>query len=67
MHEGSRVVGHATVLEVSRPEYFRRKGAAFAVEAHQFCDFVERAATFALADRGNNVGRRARAGAANKR
>jgi hypothetical protein len=42
MQEGPRIVGYATVLEVTRPDYLPREVAAFVAEAHQFCDFVER-------------------------
>jgi hypothetical protein len=48
MQEGKRIVGYATVVEVRRPEHFTRETAAFADQAHQFCDFVERASTLPL-------------------
>lgn len=49
MLEGRRVVGHATVTEISRPEHFTPEVAAFVAEAHQFCDFIERMSSFDLA------------------
>jgi Domain of unknown function (DUF5063) len=51
MREGSRVVGYAMVAEVTRPEHFTRETAAFAHQAHQFCDFIERASSFPLYER----------------
>ena len=52
MQEGSRLVGYATVTEVaSRPEHFTRQVASFVVQAQQYCDFIERASTFPLAER----------------
>ncbi len=51
MQEGSRIVGHATVTEVIRPAYLTRETAAFVDQAHQFCDFIERASAFPLVDR----------------
>ncbi len=48
MQEGSRIVGYATVVEVTRPEHFTRETAAFVDQAHQFCDFIERASTLPL-------------------
>jgi hypothetical protein len=52
MQEGARLVGYATVTEVaSRPEHFTREVAAFVVQAQQFCDFIEKASTFPLAER----------------
>lgn len=51
MHEGHRVVGHATVTEVMRPAYLTRESAGFVVQAHEFCAFIQRASSLALADR----------------
>lgn len=51
MYEGRRLVGHATVTEVSRPEHYSRAVAAFVVEAHQFCDFIGRASSLDLVER----------------
>lgn len=51
MQEGSRIVGYATVTEVTRPEHFTRETAAFADQAHQFCDFIERGSALPLAER----------------
>ncbi len=51
MQEGNRAVGHATVVEVTRPEHFTREAAAFADQAHQFCDFIAQASTFPLVER----------------
>lgn len=51
MQEGRRVVGYATVTDVFRPGHFTRELAAFVAEARQFCDFIERASSFALSDR----------------
>ncbi len=48
MQEGSRIVGYATVVEVTRPEHFTRETAAFVDQTHQFCDFIERASTLPL-------------------
>lgn len=58
MQEGRRVVGYAAVTEVHRPAHFTRELAAFVVEAHQYCDFIERASSLALADRLENARRR---------
>lgn len=52
MQEGSRVVGHATVLEViSPPAYWTPEVAVFVDQALQFCAFVERAGDHALEPR----------------
>jgi hypothetical protein len=51
MQEGSRLVGYATVVEVTRPDHFTRETAAFVDQAHQFCDFIERASTLSLSER----------------
>jgi hypothetical protein len=51
MQEGSRIVGHATVTALTRPEHFTRETAAFADQAYQFCDFIERAPAFPLPER----------------
>lgn len=51
MQEGARIVGYATVVEVTRPEHFTRETAAFVDQAHQFCDFVKRASTLPLTER----------------
>jgi hypothetical protein len=51
MQEGSRVVGYATVTAVTWPEHFTRETAAFANQAHQFCDFIEHASARPLHER----------------
>lgn len=51
MQEGARIVGYATVTEVTRPAHFTRETAAFADQAHQFCAFIERASASPLAER----------------
>lgn len=51
MHEGSRIVGHATVVGVMRPAYLTREAAAFVDQAHQFCDFLERGSSYPLGGR----------------
>ena len=50
--EGSRVVAHARVLEiVDCPAYWSPEVGRFVDEANQFCEFVERAGEYSLADR----------------
>lgn len=52
MQEGSRVVGHATILEIaSRPDSFSPEIAAFVDQARQFCDFIEKASEYPLNER----------------
>jgi hypothetical protein len=50
--EGSRVVGHARVLEIfDCPDYWSPDVARFVDEAKQFCVFVEQATEYTLAER----------------
>lgn len=52
MHEGSHVVGYATVLEIlSRPEYWSPETAIFVDQARQFCAFVDKASEYPLDER----------------
>jgi hypothetical protein len=52
MHEGTRVVGYARVLEIaSCPDYWTPEVAVFVAQAMQFCDFVENAAGSSLRTR----------------
>jgi hypothetical protein len=49
MHEGSRVVGHATILEiVSRPASWSPETAVFVDQARQFCAFLDKAREYSL-------------------
>lgn len=51
VQEGRRVVGFATVTKVTRPEHFTRDTAAFALQADQYCDFIQQASTLPLVSR----------------
>jgi hypothetical protein len=51
MQEGARVVGWATISEVTRAEGFSPAVATFVCHAREFCRFVEKAGTLAVSDR----------------
>lgn len=51
MQEGVKVVGHAFVQSVTRPPHLTREVAAFVLEAHQFCHFVEKGSSLPVAQR----------------
>ncbi|HEY4179503.1 MAG TPA: DUF5063 domain-containing protein [Kofleriaceae bacterium] len=52
MREGKPVVGYAAVLEiVAPPDYWSPEVAAFVDQARQFCDLVEKAREYSLAER----------------
>ena len=44
MHEGARVLGHATVLAIEGDPLLTLKVLRFATQARRFCDFIEEAA-----------------------
>jgi hypothetical protein len=51
MQEGPRIVGHAAVFDVMRPAYLTRETAAFIIQVHQFCHFVQDAARWPREER----------------
>jgi Domain of unknown function (DUF5063) len=51
MQEGARIVGWATISEVTRAEGFSPAVATFVCEAREFCSFVEKAGTLGVIDR----------------
>jgi hypothetical protein len=51
MQEGSRIVGHATITDVARPDGFTPVVATFVCRAREFCSFVDEASTLPLSQR----------------
>jgi hypothetical protein len=51
VQEGSRVVGHVSVVSVTRPELLTPAVSMFVCQARELCAFVESAGEMTLADR----------------
>jgi hypothetical protein len=58
MQEGSRIVGYATITDVTRSENFTPVVTAFVCRAREFCSFIEDAAKAPLPERMRNARQR---------